>query len=69
MDNEIYDMPLTIRLKNYGEWEAAKIVQGDNVQYALTEFDKNGQAHLQFDVIPDIGKATVTPCLPSEIPN
>ncbi len=68
MDDEIYNMSLTVRLKNFGGWKAAKIVQGDTVQYALPETDANGEVYLQFDVLPDAERATVTPILPSEIP-
>ena len=68
MDNDIYNMPLTVRLKNYGGWKAAKIVQGDTVQYAVATKDENGEEYLQFDVTPDMEKATVTPIVPNEIP-
>ena len=68
LDNEIYDMSLTVRLKNFGGWKAAKITQGNTVQYALPKTDANGEVYLQFDVLPDVERATVTPIVPSEIP-
>lgn len=68
LDNEIYDMSLTVRLKNFGGWKAAKITQGNTVQYALPKTDANGEVYLQFDVLPDAERATVTPIVPSEIP-
>lgn len=68
LDNEIYNMSLTVRLKNFGGWKAAKIVQGDTVQYALPVTDANGEVYLQFDVLPDAESATVTPIVPNEIP-
>lgn len=68
LDNEIYNMSLTVRLKNFGGWKAAKIVQGDTVQYALPATDANGEVYLQFDVLPDAESATVTPIVPNEIP-
>ena len=61
-------MSLTVRLKNFGGWKAAKIVQGDTVQYALPATDANGEVYLQFDVLPDAESATVTPIVPNEIP-
>ena len=59
LSDDIYNAPLTIRLKNYGEWQAAKVVQGDDVQYA-TPKTENGETYLQFELVPDRGEATIS---------
>lgn len=67
MSNDIYDMPLTLRIKNFGNWNAVKIVQGDNIQYTMAE-TVDGETHLQFDALPDAGDITISPVSISEIP-
>lgn len=67
LDDEIFNAALTLRLKNYGEWEAAKIVQGGQVQYVVPTTDGD-VTYLQFELTPDKGEATISPISVEDIP-
>lgn len=67
LPDDIYNTPLTLRLKNYGEWHAARVTQGDTVQY-ITPKTENGETFLQFELTPDKGTATISPVYPEDIP-
>ena len=68
MDNEIYNYPLTVRLKAADSWEAVKIVQGDKVTYAHVEELRWGERTVDIDIVPDEGVAIITPVSLSDIP-
>ncbi len=60
MDDEIYNFPLTVRMRADDGWEAVKITQGDNISYA-TVYEIDGKMYVDADIIPDAGEAIVCP--------
>lgn len=60
MDDEIYNYALTVRIDAPESWEAVKVVQGDDVSYALVR-EIDGKRYIDADIIPDAGEATISP--------
>ena len=66
--DDIYNYPLTVRMTVPEEWAACKIVQGDNVTYAVAK-ELDGKWIIDADIIPDGGVATVCGISVDEIPD
>ena len=60
MDDEIYNYPLTVRIDAPDGWKAVKICQGENISYAHVK-EIEGKTYIDADIIPDAGKATMSP--------
>jgi len=67
LDDEIYNYALTVRVRVPDSWEACKIVQGDNVSYAVVK-TADGLNLIDADIVPDGGEATITPVSLSDVP-
>ncbi len=63
LENSIFNIALTVKVKVDSTWEAVKITQGSAVSYAVA---KDG--YILADIIPDGGVATVTKIALSEVP-
>ena len=63
MDDEIYNLPLTVRISVPEEWAAVKVVQGDRVSYA-----KVTDGTFDAEIVPDGGEAIITPTDISNVP-
>ncbi len=61
MDNEIYNAAITVRVKNFGNWEAATITQDGAEPIKVIPITENGETYLQFDLVPDTGVITISP--------
>ena len=67
LDDEIYNYPLTVRMRIPDEWEAAKVTQNGKTTYGTPKV-VSGLWVLDVNIIPDGGVATVVPVSPDEIP-
>ena len=67
LDDEIYNYPITVRMRIPDEWEAAKVTQNGKTTYVLPKV-ASGLWVLDVNIVPDQGVATVEPIDPSEIP-
>ena len=67
LDDEIYNYPLTVRVNVPKEWKAAKITHNGEVFYAVAE-KKDDEWVIDFDIVPDLGDATVVPVPESDVP-
>ena len=55
----LYDQPLTVELRVPTSWKAFRVKQGDrSVKYLVQ--NENGEPSARFDVLPNVGPATVT---------
>jgi peptidoglycan/xylan/chitin deacetylase (PgdA/CDA1 family) len=64
--NDIYNIPLTIRVLVSSAWSNAKIKQAEKeVPFALVQ--ENGQLYAMFDVIPDGGYIRISKSLDDEL--
>ena len=72
MDDEIYNFPLTVRIKAHEDWQAVKVTQGDRVSYAKVEYEAyefyGGEYYALLDIVPDGGEAKVEPIALSDMP-
>ncbi len=67
LDDSLYNFPLTVRISVSVDWEAVKIVQGENVTYAR-KVTQNGITFIDADIVPDGTEVSVTPIAESDIP-
>ena len=67
LDDEIYNYPVTVRVRAPKEWEAVKVVQGDRTLYGEVK-RVDGKLVVDMDLIPDGGTATIVPIPKSDIP-
>ncbi len=59
LDNELYDMPLTLEVDVYKAWtKAAVTVNGETAVYDVNTRD-DGTKYIWFDLVPDSGNAVI----------
>lgn len=67
LDNEIYNYPLSVRVDIPDTFAAVKVVQGDNVSYAVAK-SLGDRWIVDISVIPDGSDAVITKISPDDIP-
>ena len=67
LDDDIYNYPLTVKVKVDSAWEAVKLTQGERIFYAVTKTEGN-ETYALVDVVPDGGEAVVTSYAKADVP-